>query len=74
MAQSGKNESKKRSRAITAIIRVITRDTWNKLSTNEKNKKIKEQISKTKKEAKEERNFMKNLNREYKGSLSQISA
>ena len=65
--KSSKKEAKRRSRAITAIIKDIGRDFWNKLSISEKNKKIKEQISKTKKEAKKERNFMKNLNRELKG-------
>ena len=70
--KSSKRESRKRSRAITAIIKAIGRNFWSALSTSEKNKRIKKQIAKTKKEARKERNFMKDLNREYRGNISQV--
>jgi len=67
--QSSKKENRKRSRAITQIIKAIGRTFWNSLSTSEKNKRIKKQIAKTKTEARKERNFMKELNREYRGTI-----
>jgi len=70
MAQSAKKESRRRSRAITAIIKVIGRDFWNTISTNEKNKRIKKHISETKIKTKLEREEMKKINREYKGAIS----
>ena len=70
MSQSSKNESRRRSRAITAIIKVIGRDFWNRLSISEKNKKIKKQIAQTKIKTKAEREEMKKINREYKGLIS----
>ena len=70
MAQSGKNESKKRSRAITIIVREIGRDEWNRLSIDKKNKLIKGQIAKTKKNTKIDRNERYNLNRELRGTIT----
>jgi len=67
MSQSSKNEGRRRSRAITAIINAIGRDFWNRLSTNEGSKRIKVQIVKTKKITQKGRDFIKNLNKHYKG-------
>lgn len=59
MSQSSKSERKRRSRAITAIIKVVGKDFWHKLSIAEKNKRIKIQIAKTKKITKKERQIKK---------------
>jgi hypothetical protein len=68
--QSSKKENKRRSRAITAIIKEIGREKWNTIPTKEKNVLIKAHITKTKKFFKEEREKMKAINREYRGIVS----
>lgn len=70
MAKSSKAESRRRSRAITAIIKDIGRYEFSIKSTSEKNALIKAQISKTKKQSKRERCELYELNRKYKGTIS----
>jgi len=64
MSQSSKSESKRRSRAITTIIKVVGKDFWHELSIAEKNKRIKIQIAKTKKTTKKERQIKKQTTKE----------
>jgi len=63
MAQSSKSEQRKRSRAITAIIKTIGREKWNKIPVKDKKILIKEHIAKTKKETKKEREKEKQTNK-----------
>ena len=68
--QNSKAENKRRSRAITAIIKDIGRPAWNKIPVKDKKVLIKEHIAKTKKITKEERQNLKALNKSYKGIAS----
>jgi len=74
MSQSSKREQKKRSRAITAIIKTIGRDKWNKIPVEDKKILIKEHIVKTKKETEKGRNYIKNLNKQYRGKYQKSVA
>lgn len=59
----------KRSRAITEIVFEIGYEKWRSLSIAQKNKKIKIKISEFKKQAKKGREYMKTLNKEYRGYM-----
>ncbi|MFC1797790.1 hypothetical protein ACFLY2_01035 [Patescibacteria group bacterium] len=64
--RNSKNENRKRSRAITAIIKDIGRKAWNKIPKKDKSVLIKEHISKTQKKFKEERQNIKAMNKNFK--------
>ena len=59
--------NKKRSRAITEIVKVIGREFWESLPISKKNKRIELFLSNEKSETKKGRTSMKDINREYKG-------
>lgn len=61
--QNSKAERRKRSRAITAIVKEIGRYNWSKLPIDDKKTLIKKQISKIKKTTKKERQIKKQTNK-----------
>ena len=69
---SQKKQNQKRSRAINEIVKQIGSEAWEKLTTSKKNALILEKINYFKMKAKEEKEYVKNLNKKYKGAIQWI--
>lgn len=68
-----KKRNSKRSRAITQIINENGYDYWISLSIRKKIAAIKECQQRNKESAKKGREYMKNLNKEYKGMINKVA-